>query len=262
MHRCWFDTQSLTSSLRLGIQKLMCMSHALYGGQPTVASGKLPQVPSRYNIMTVELSPQMFTARRMITEQVQPSARVRRGSQRSSSGGSKGEFSRQFGDGPLSIPGESQLEAVFATKTSIDFFEYAPAVFHNLRLLHGIGDIELADAFWMKDPSLELSKTICTRNNVGSAVSLQHASSRSSSSSQVPMDESPQKSQGKSAAVFIKSQDGRYLLKTVNDEERAVLLKMLPAYYRHMERHQGETLLPWFLWLGWSPHAKDGFLFR
>jgi hypothetical protein len=60
----------------------------------------------------------------------------------------------------------------------------------------------------------------------------------------------PEKSAGKSAAVFIRSNDGRLLLKTLNEEERNQLLgggDMLSMYYSHMEKYSSTTLLPWFL---------------
>ena len=40
-------------------------------------------------------------------------------------------------------------------------------------------------------------------------------------------------SPGKSGSVFFLSDDDRFLIKTVSHEEMLLLLKLIPAYYRH-----------------------------
>ncbi|GLI62854.1 hypothetical protein VaNZ11_005582, partial [Volvox africanus] len=55
-------------------------------------------------------------------------------------------------------------------------------------------------------------------------------------------------SPGKSGSVFFLSQDERFFLKTMSRAEMSVLLTLLPAYHRHVERHP-HTLLCRFLGL-------------
>ncbi|CAI7795700.1 unnamed protein product [Closterium sp. NIES-54] len=55
-------------------------------------------------------------------------------------------------------------------------------------------------------------------------------------------------SPGKSGSVFFLSHDDRFLIKTMRSAELQVLLRMLPAYYRHV-KHNTHTLLTKFFGL-------------
>ncbi|CAI5961401.1 unnamed protein product [Closterium sp. NIES-64] len=55
-------------------------------------------------------------------------------------------------------------------------------------------------------------------------------------------------SPGKSGSVFFLSHDDRFLIKTMRSSELQVLLRMLPAYYRHV-KHNPHTLLTKFFGL-------------
>ncbi|CAI5528202.1 unnamed protein product [Closterium sp. Naga37s-1] len=55
-------------------------------------------------------------------------------------------------------------------------------------------------------------------------------------------------SPGKSGSVFFLSHDDRFLIKTMRSAELQVLLRMLPAYYRHV-KHNPHTLLTKFFGL-------------
>lgn len=103
-----------------------------------------------------------------------------------------------------------------APPVAVAVTEHAPAVFHQIRLLAGVSGARVAAAFAV-DP-------------VGTA-------SRASL---------VEKSQGKSQAVFILSEDKRFLLKSLNDEELDQLMSMLAPYLGHL-RANPDTLLPWFL---------------
>lgn len=231
IYRSWFEGQGIVSSLRLGIQKHMCRSHSLYGGRPTVSRSKFKN--RKHKLMTVDLTPSMFTAKCVIVEDLQ-----------------------KLSDSRVANTEMNELE-MHSSKT-VHFTEYAPAVFHNLRLLYGVDDIQLADAFWKRDRKASLTRSKSddlrhhgkqqNRNSDVSQSSLFDISV-TQDASKVSLSDNLEKSRGKSAAVFIKSCDNRFLLKSVNDEEMSALLKMLPHYYRHMEKHQDKTLLPWFLGL-------------
>jgi 1-phosphatidylinositol-4-phosphate 5-kinase len=52
-------------------------------------------------------------------------------------------------------------------------------------------------------------------------------------------------SPGKSGSVFYLSDDDRFMIKTVSHEEMLLLLRLIPAYYRHCVEHP-TTLLTRF----------------
>lgn len=49
-------------------------------------------------------------------------------------------------------------------------------------------------------------------------------------------------SPGKSGSVFFLSGDDRFMIKTVSHEEMLLLLKLIPAYYRHCVEHPATLL--------------------
>ncbi|GAM22814.1 hypothetical protein SAMD00019534_059890, partial [Acytostelium subglobosum LB1] len=49
-------------------------------------------------------------------------------------------------------------------------------------------------------------------------------------------------SSGRSGSMFFRSNEGRYLLKTIPQNEEAVLKSILPAYVQHLERHPNSLL--------------------
>ena len=72
-------------------------------------------------------------------------------------------------------------------------------------------------------------------------------------------------SPGKSGSVFFLSDDDRFMIKTVSHEEMLLLLKLIPAYYRHCADNP-TTLLTRFFGVhrvkplgsqskAWLPHA-------
>ena len=53
-------------------------------------------------------------------------------------------------------------------------------------------------------------------------------------------------SPGKSGSVFFLSDDDRFLIKTVSHEEMLLLLKLIPAYYRHCAENPTTLLTRFF----------------
>lgn len=49
-------------------------------------------------------------------------------------------------------------------------------------------------------------------------------------------------SPGKSGSAFFLSEDDRFLIKTVQQEEMRLLLELIPKYYRHVEDNSGTLL--------------------
>lgn len=49
-------------------------------------------------------------------------------------------------------------------------------------------------------------------------------------------------SPGKSGSAFFLSEDDRFLIKTVQQEEMRLLLELIPKYYRHVEQNSGTLL--------------------
>ena len=49
-------------------------------------------------------------------------------------------------------------------------------------------------------------------------------------------------SPGKSGSAFFLSDDDRFLIKTVQQEEMRLLLELIPKYYRHVEENSGTLL--------------------
>lgn len=49
-------------------------------------------------------------------------------------------------------------------------------------------------------------------------------------------------SPGKSGSAFFLSDDDRFLIKTVQQEEMRLLLELIPKYYRHVETNSGTLL--------------------
>jgi len=49
-------------------------------------------------------------------------------------------------------------------------------------------------------------------------------------------------SPGKSGSAFFLSDDDRFLIKTVQQEEMRLLLDLIPKYYRHVETNPGTLL--------------------
>ena len=47
---------------------------------------------------------------------------------------------------------------------------------------------------------------------------------------------------GKSGSAFFLSDDDRFLIKTVQQEEMRLLLELIPKYYRHVEENSGTLL--------------------
>ena len=53
-------------------------------------------------------------------------------------------------------------------------------------------------------------------------------------------------SPGKSGSVFFLSDDDRFMIKTVSHEEMLLLLKLIPAYYRHCAENPTTLLTRFF----------------
>lgn len=49
-------------------------------------------------------------------------------------------------------------------------------------------------------------------------------------------------SPGKSGSAFFLSDDDRFFIKTVQQEEMRLLLELIPKYYRHVEANSGTLL--------------------
>ena len=271
----------MTTVLNTGIQKLLSMSQTLYNH---------PHRPTAFD--TMEVVPSMYTERRVVVEDTQPKTdktiEVPAAGGRTSSMSSSGSF-------PTS--NVAAAPSSFSSR-SIKVVEHAPGIFHNLRMLYGVQEKEVAASFATAvatgeqnlDDGVEtmphtegyttvaphhhnprqrdrensngeggLGGSRSNRSSKGSDTNESKTtqkqrtfSSSSFSSSSSSSSQQPEKSAGKSLAVFIKSKDEAYLLKTLNDQEKLQLLTMLEMYYGHMHKYSTRTLLPWFLgeW-GW-----------
>ena len=267
----------MTIVLNTGLQKLLSMSQALYNH---------PHRPRAFE--TMEVLPSMYTERRVVVEETQPNStdstdstdrtkEVQTAGGRNSSMSSSGSFPTSNATAPSSF-----------SSRSIKVVEHAPGIFHNLRMLYGVQEKDVADSFDDGEETTQHTKGYTTvqprhngpkgrenshsegglggsRNSRGSKGSdtresnttqkqrTSSSSSLSSSSLSSSASQQPEKSAGKSLAVFIKSKDEAYLLKTLNDQEKLQLLTMLEVYYGHMHKYSTRTLLPWFLgeWGGW-----------
>ena len=271
----------MTTVLNTGIQKLLSMSQTLYNH---------PHRPTAFD--TMEVVPSMYTERRVVVEDTQPKTdktiKVPAAGGRTSSMSSSGSF-------PTS--NVAAAPSSFSSR-SIKVVEHAPGIFHNLRMLYGVQEKEVAASFATAvatgehnlDDGVEtmphtegyttvaphhhnprqrdrensngeggLGGSRSSRSSKGSDTNESKTtqkqrtfSSSSFSSSSSSSSQQPEKSAGKSLAVFIKSKDEAYLLKTLNDQEKLQLLTMLEMYYGHMHKYSTRTLLPWFLgeW-GW-----------
>ncbi|XP_065187260.1 uncharacterized protein LOC135817897 [Sycon ciliatum] len=126
-------------------------------------------------------------------------------------------FHHQSGDQQLPVT-RKRLTCPMALKhLEVDFVDYAPAMFTELRSMSGIAPIEYAESFKKKT------------NNHGTV-----------------MDEVS--STGSSGSFFYFTGDKRYLVKTLQRSELHVLLDILPRYHRHMDRYR-QSFLPHFFGL-------------
>ena len=289
----WFEDQinDVSKSLIIGIQKQLKISQKYYGCD----TGSEEEDEAAREFRTVPVIPVMFSARRAIIEETQP---------RQETSMVASEQTRKINRDRTRTGSAGMTTA----KRSVKFVEHAPLIFHNLRMLYGIEEIDIGSSFHIKqssfpekdqgdtesngsggrggrdgrvvDPNVvtgqsgsydttasvdDMSRASSSssggrsgggRESGGESKNNQKHSSNSSSSSSSNERErdrssssTPEKSAGKSAAVFIRSNDGRLLLKTLNEEERNQLLggNMLSLYYTHMEKYRTTTLLPWFL---------------
>ena len=247
-NQCWFEDEcsNVTNVLRVGIQKQLCLSQTLYAEHA-------PTIP-----VPVHLA--MFTERRVVVGDTQDreeeeqeddstlntdSATTRTSASSSTSTGSSSSFSR-----------------------SIKCVEHAPAVFHNIRMLYGVSELDVAHSFERRSSSRRRSRLgsvdqrsedhnnkameeekSAGKTRTGTPTPTERKSSQQQQQKEgdTSMESEPEKSAGKSAAVFIQSEDSKYVLKTLNDEEKKQLMSMLPKYYHHMQQYPHTTLLPWFL---------------
>jgi hypothetical protein len=58
------------------------------------------------------------------------------------------------------------------------------------------------------------------------------------------------KSTGKSGSAFVKSSDGKFIIKTLIKEEKDTCLRILPAYLKYLKKNKDSTLLNWMLAFG------------
>ena len=142
------QVHDLSSTLILGIQKQLCLSHTYYQGTKTYAP--------------VPVAPSMFTARRAVVEQTQPrdidisDTFDTSGTSRSSGTAEINKRQRtrtrtrsgknESSSSSSSLSSSSSAAATHTTR-SIKFVEHAPAIFHNLRMLYGVEDVDIAQAF-------------------------------------------------------------------------------------------------------------------
>ncbi|XP_041478365.1 phosphatidylinositol 5-phosphate 4-kinase type-2 beta-like [Lytechinus variegatus] len=90
------------------------------------------------------------------------------------------------------------------------FKEYCPQVFRNLRNLFSITDHEYQNSFVCSAPVYDDSA-------------------------------------GKSGAKFLRSSDGKFVVKTISKEEVELMHNILPPYHQYIVEKHGETLLPQYL---------------
>jgi hypothetical protein len=244
----------------------------------------------------MEVVPSMYTERRVVVEDTQPN-RTDRTDRTKEVPAAGGRTSSMSSSGSFPTSNVAAAPSSFSSR-SIKVVEHAPGIFHNLRMLYGVQEKEVAASFATAvatgehnlDDGVEtmphtegyttvaphhhnprqrdrensngeggLGGSRSNRSSKGSDTNESKTtqkqrtfSSSSFSSSSSSSSQQPEKSAGKSLAVFIKSKDEAYLLKTLNDQEKLQLLTMLEMYYGHMHKYSTRTLLPWFLgeW-GW-----------
>ncbi|XP_072179098.1 phosphatidylinositol 5-phosphate 4-kinase type-2 alpha-like [Diadema setosum] len=90
------------------------------------------------------------------------------------------------------------------------FKEYCPLAFRNLRTLFSISDSEYQNSFVSSAPVYDDSA-------------------------------------GKSGAKFLRSSDGKFVVKTISREEVELMHNILPQYHQYIVKKHGETLLPQYL---------------
>lgn len=90
------------------------------------------------------------------------------------------------------------------------FKEYCPQVFRNLRTLFSITDHEYLNSFVCSSPIYDDSA-------------------------------------GKSGAKFLRSSEGKFVVKTISKEEVELMHNILPPYHQYIVEKHGETLLPQYL---------------
>ena len=231
----WYNDQinDITSTLRIGIQKQLALSQSYY--QHNSLFKPVPVVPS------------MYTSKRAVVEETQP-----RENPNTTTNDRDRSRTRTSSDNTTNSNTSSK------SSKSIKFVEHAPAIFHNLRMLYGVKDIDIAHAFdtlndvvntnnTYNSPTGQDDATPPTTTTDASETKTTKPTKTTKARSSTASDDQPEKSAGKSAAVFIKSTDARFLLKTLNEEEKTQLMKMLSKYYHHMKIYSKKTLLPWFL---------------
>ena len=233
----WYNDQinDITSTLRIGIQKQLALSQTYY--QHNSLFKPVPVVPS------------MYTSKRAVVEETQP---------RENPNTTTNTNDRDRSRTRTSSDNTTNSSTSSKSSKSIKFVEHAPAIFHNLRMLYGVKDIDIAHAFdtlndvvntnnTYNSPTGQDDATPPTTTTDASETKTTKPTKTTKARSSTASDDQPEKSAGKSAAVFIKSTDARFLLKTLNEEEKTQLMKMLSKYYHHMKIYSKKTLLPWFL---------------
>ena len=135
----------------------------------------------------------------------------------------------------------------------IAIVEYAPKVFHELRKLRGLSGLDVARSFGgIKRANMKS----CDDAECEELLSKAHFDAQQDRSEANKMStpkgeecaQDMQKSKGKSSAMFIPSNDTRFILKTLTSSELSVVLRILKSYFEHL-RANPNSLLPWFLGL-------------
>ena len=116
---------------------------------------------------------------------------------------------------PVSVAGLHMAKRVtLEGKHGFEFTEHAPETFLHIRQMYGISELSFMD----------------------SMASLQGSFARG---------------EGKGGCLFLTTSDRRFIMKTVKEDEKDKLLRVLRDYVAHLSQHRA-TLLPWSV----SPHDQ------
>ena len=130
----WFEDQinDVSKSLIIGIQKQLKISQKYYACDT-----------ARRGFRTVPVVPVMFSARRAIIEETQPRQSLETSMVAS-------EQARKI-NRDRTRTGSAGMTS--AAKRAVKFVEHAPLIFHNLRMLYGIEEIDIGSSFYIKQSS-------------------------------------------------------------------------------------------------------------
>eukprot|EP00906_Rhabdomonas_costata_P018304 RCo026723 len=92
-----------------------------------------------------------------------------------------------------------------------EVWDYFPSMCRHLRQLHGIEDAEYIDSWTLPWEMIQ-----------------------------------PTTGAGRSGSLFLKSRDGRFLLKSVPENEFSTLQEIFPGYYNHLVQYENSLLTPIF----------------